>query len=190
MQAETLQATLLGNGPIPTDDAVALVDDPRTDIYAAIQDTNGTILTFGRSRRLATPLQKLALALREGGICAHPGCDARWNRCDADHDPPWDNGGLTDIETMRLMCTREHHPHRHQTDTNITRQPNGTWTVNGETMPSWPPNETGDDTSTFTAQEADNSRFGDETSEHDPPLREACGHDAIRRHVDELAVVD
>ena len=141
VQAETLQAKLLGAGPIPTEDAVALVDDPRTDIYAAIQDADGAIMKFGRSRRLASPLQKLALALREGGMCAHPGCDVRWNRCDGDHDPPWDDGGLTDIASMRLMCTCEHHPHRHETDTNITRQPNGIWTVDGEAMPSWPPSD-------------------------------------------------
>ncbi len=103
---------MLGAGPIPTQDALKLVDDPRTDIYAAIQATNGAIMKFGRSRRLASPLQKLALALSDNGRCCQPGCETSWNRCDADHDPPWDEGGRTDINDLRLMCTCEHHPHR------------------------------------------------------------------------------
>ena len=137
VQAETLEAHILGNGPLPTDDAIGLADDARTDLYAAIQTTNGAILKFGRSRRLASALQKLALALREHGTCAYPGCTTTWQRCDADHDPPWDQGGLTNIDKMKLMCTNGHHTHRHETGKNITRQPNGTWTVNNEPNGTW-----------------------------------------------------
>ena len=139
VQAETLQAHILGSGPLPTEDAIDLADDPRTDLYAAIQTTDGAVMKFGRSRRLASALQKLALALREHGTCAYTGCDVPWNRCDADHDPPWDQGGLTDINKMKLMCTNGHHTHRHETGNNITRQPNGTWTVDNETPEPWPP---------------------------------------------------
>ncbi len=143
MQAETLEAQVLGAGPIPTEDALALVDDPRTDIYAAIQATDGAIMKFGRSRRLASPMQKLALALRDGGICCKPGCTAHWTRCDADHDPPWDEGGRTDIDKLRHLCGSDCHPHRHETGANISRQPDGTWTVDGETLPPWPPPKPG-----------------------------------------------
>ncbi len=115
VQAETLEAQILGDGPLPTDDAIDLINDARTDLYAAIQTTDGTILKFGRSRRLASALQKLALSLRENGQCAWQGCTTPWNRCDADHDPPWDHGGLTDIDKMKLMCTNGHHTHRHDT---------------------------------------------------------------------------
>ena len=137
VQAETLEAHILGNGPLPTDDAIGLADDARTDLYAAIQTNNGAILKFGRSRRLASALQKLALALREHGTCAYPGCTTTWQRCDADHDPPWDQGGLTNIDKMKLMCTNGHHTHRHETGNNITRQPNGTWTVDNEPNGTW-----------------------------------------------------
>lgn len=139
VQAETLAAQILGAGPITTKDVVDSIDDPRTDVYAAIQAADGAIMKFGRSRRLASPMQKLALALRDVGTCCGPGCTAHWNRCDADHDPPWDNGGQTDIEQLRLMCKCQHHPHRHETGTNITRQPDGAWTVDGEILPPWPP---------------------------------------------------
>ncbi len=145
VQAETLQAHILGDGPLPTDDAIDLIDDARTDLYTAIQSSDGAILKFGRSRRFASALQKLALSLREHGTCAYPGCDVPWNRCDADHDPPWDQGGLTDINKMKLMCTHGHHTHRHETDNNITRQPNGTWTVDNEPDEPWPPPPADDD---------------------------------------------
>ena len=139
IQAETLEANVLGAGPIPTENAVALIDDPRTDIYAAIQATDGAIMKFGRSRRLASPMQKLALALRDGGICCKPGGTTHWTRCDADHDPPWDEGGRTDIDKLRHLCGPDCHPHRHETGQHTTRQSDGTWTVDGETLPPWPP---------------------------------------------------
>ncbi len=146
VQAETLQAQILGDGPLPTDDAIDLINDARTDLYAAIQSSDGAVMKFGRSRRLASALQKLALALREGGTCAYPGCTTPWNRCDADHDPPWDTpNGRTDLDHMKLMCTNGHHTHRHETGNNITRQPNGTWTVDNETPEPWPPPPPEDD---------------------------------------------
>jgi hypothetical protein len=139
MQAETLRCNVLGAGPIPTQDALKLVDDPRTDVYAAIQATDGAIMKFGRSRRFASPLQKLALALRDGGFCTKPNCEQPWYRCDADHTKEWDAGGLTDIEELRLLCRCGCHKHRHETGQDHTRQRDGTWTVDNETLPAFPP---------------------------------------------------
>ena len=116
---ETLEAAVLGKGPLPIEDALALVDDPRTELYAAISSIDGAILRFGRSRRLASPLQKLAMAIRQKGRCAATGCLATFARLDADHDPPFDAGGRTDIETMELYCPR-HHAHRHATGAHST----------------------------------------------------------------------
>ena len=138
MQAETFECNILGAGPIPVEDALKLVNDPRTDIYAAIQATDGAIMNFGRSRRLASPLQKLALALRDGGTCVKPGCEAPWTRCDADHIVEWDDGGLTDLVNLRLLDGDECHKHRHETGIGISRQPDGTWTVDGDEFPPWP----------------------------------------------------
>ena len=70
VQAETLQAHILGDGPLPTDDAIDLIDDARTDLYTAIQSSDGAILKFGRSRRFASALQKLALSLH-GSLRVH-----------------------------------------------------------------------------------------------------------------------
>jgi HNH endonuclease len=139
MQAETLRCDIAGAGPIPTQDALKLVDDPRTDIYAAIQEADGAIMKFGRSKRFATPMQKLALALRDGGFCTKPGCEQPWYRCDADHVKEWDAGGLTDIEELRLLCRCSCHKQRHETGQDHTRQRDGTWTVDDETLPAFSP---------------------------------------------------
>ena len=139
MQAETLDCKILGVGTIPTEGALELADDPRTEMYAAIQATDGSIMKFGRSRRLASPLQKLALALRDGGFCSTPGCSASWRRCDADHIVEWDSGGRTDLDNLRHLCRGVCHPHRHETGAAMTRQRDGTWAVDHEVFPSWPP---------------------------------------------------
>jgi hypothetical protein len=142
IKAETLEASIAGVGPIPTEDALALAEDPRTDLYAAIQATDGAIMRFGRNRRLASPLQKLALVVRDGGWCTKPGCEQPWYRCDADHEDEWDAGGLTNIEDLRLLCRCGCHKHRHETGQEHSRQPDGTWTVDDENLPPrnpWPP---------------------------------------------------
>lgn len=138
VKAETLEANIAGVGPIPVEDALKLVDDPRTDLYAAIQATNGAIMKFGRDRRLATHLQKLALVVRDGGFCTKAGCEQPWYRCDADHIDEWDSGGLTNIEDLRLLCRCSCHKHRHETGQDMTRQRDGTWTIDRETFPPLP----------------------------------------------------
>lgn len=116
IKAETLEAEVLGEGPIPTLDALNLIGQARVDLYAAIPNTRGEILNFGRNRRLASPLQHLALAVRDGGYCTQPGCSIPWNQCDADHIQAWERRGPTDLINLRHMCTNLHHPHRHETE--------------------------------------------------------------------------
>jgi hypothetical protein len=129
VQAETLEAHLLGSGPVTTDDAVDLVGAARTELYVAIKSARGEILKFGRSRRAATAIQKLALAVRENGMCTWDACTQRWDRCDAHHDPPWDEGGVTDLDKMTLLCRGDRHPHRHETGEVIEPGPDGTHSV-------------------------------------------------------------
>ena len=120
INAETLQTQIVGHGPITFTEAADLA--AHADLYAAIQSTTGAILKFGRNRRLASPLQRLALIVRDGG-CVWHGCTTDHTRCDADHDPPWDEGGLTNIDDLRLCCRPKHHPHRHETSQNIAQCP-------------------------------------------------------------------
>jgi hypothetical protein len=94
MQAETLECEILGAGPIPTEDALKLVDDPRTDIYA-----------------------------------------------------------VTDIGELRHLCDADCHKDRHETGKGITRQRDGTRTVDGDTFPTWPPPTQADDPPDLESQQ-------------------------------------
>ncbi len=108
-------AEVLGQGPITFDEAADLAaDTARADVYAAVRDTNGAILKFGRSRRLASRLQRLAMAVRDRG-CTSPGCEVPAPYCEAHHEPPFEDGtGRTDLEFMTMRCPPHHH-HRHET---------------------------------------------------------------------------
>ena len=123
INAETLEAEIVGQGPIAFTEAADLA--ARADLFAAIRTTSGAILKFGRNRRLASPLQRLALVVRDGG-CTWAGCTVDYTRCDADHDPPWEQGGTTDLDHLRLMCRCGHHAHLHETGQNIRRSTDGT----------------------------------------------------------------
>ena len=64
-------------------------------------------LDVGRTRRLVTPKQRVALNTRDKG-CAFPNCGrpARW--ADAHHIQHWLDGGPTDLNNLVLLCRRHH----------------------------------------------------------------------------------
>jgi len=64
-------------------------------------------LDVGRTRRLITAKQRVALNIRDGG-CSFPHCErpARWS--DAHHITSWLDGGATDLTNMTLLCRRHH----------------------------------------------------------------------------------
>jgi hypothetical protein len=64
-------------------------------------------LDMGRLVRTATPAQRLAVILRDGG-CTHPGCDAPPEWCDLHHIVHWLDGGRTDLDNLTLLCRRHH----------------------------------------------------------------------------------
>jgi hypothetical protein len=112
-----------------------------TDAYLQplIIDTEGNPLRYGRTRRYATPKQHQALAIRDGG-CIFPGCDMPPAHCDAHHQPPFNNSGTTDTQTMGLLC-RHHHRVTHRpnwhTNADPQRPQHWTWTTpNGRTLHS------------------------------------------------------
>lgn len=110
VDAETLEANIVGVGPVPFGDVVAMVD--RSDLYACIRSTTGGILKFGRNRRLASALQQLALVVRDGK-CVYEGCDAHWNRTQAHHANDFEFGGSTNLDQLALLC-KPHHSYLHQ----------------------------------------------------------------------------
>ena len=63
-------------------------------------------LDLGRSRRIASPAQRIALIARDRACV---GCGASSSWCQAHHVIPWAVGGNTDLEAMCLLCSRCHH---------------------------------------------------------------------------------
>ncbi|PKQ27026.1 MAG: HNH endonuclease [Actinobacteria bacterium HGW-Actinobacteria-4] len=64
------------------------------------------VLDLGRSRRLFSPAQRMALVERDGG-CAHCHAPPIW--CQAHHIQWWDrDGGRTDLSNGILLCTTCH----------------------------------------------------------------------------------
>ncbi len=102
-------ATLADGTPVP----VAVFRDLACDgkLVPAIFDTRGQPLWVGRSKRLATWAQRMALIARDRG-CVGCGADPDW--CQAHHVRSWEADGLTDIENMVLLCSRCHSQVHHE----------------------------------------------------------------------------
>ncbi len=81
-------------------------------VIPAVLGGPSEVLDLGRSSRTATPAQRRALALRDGG-CTAPGCDRPPEWCEAHHTVPWSQGGVTDLRVMTLVCDA-HHDLAHQ----------------------------------------------------------------------------
>jgi hypothetical protein len=79
-------------------------------IRRVLLDPHGAVLHYGRSQRLATTHQRRALTARDTG-CAIPGCSMPAEWCDAHHVIPWQQGGVTDIDNLVLLCRRHHTAH-------------------------------------------------------------------------------
>jgi hypothetical protein len=121
VEAETLRTVIVGHGPVGVDVLPEVL--ARADVYAAIRDgTNRAQMQFGRNRRVASALQRLALlAIRDR--CWVDGCDVPADRCEAHHETEWEKGGRTDLEELTLVC-KGHHRHHH-VDTPIVADRNG-----------------------------------------------------------------
>ncbi|MCU0266713.1 MAG: HNH endonuclease, partial [Actinomycetia bacterium] len=70
-----------------------------------VVDPAGQVLDLGRTQRLFSAAQRLALWVRDRG-CRFPGCGAPWAQ--AHHVEPWQTGGRTDLANGLLLCGRDH----------------------------------------------------------------------------------
>jgi len=110
----------LGDGtPIPTEKIRDLAC--QADILPAIFKGVSQPLDLGRSRRTASPAQRIALVARDKACV---GCGATANWCQAHHIIPWAVQGNTDLDDMCLLCSRCHHK-VHDDRWQIRRKPSG-----------------------------------------------------------------
>ena len=110
----TLQELTAGTGRAITGGGTVL---PMRDVirmarhayhYLAVFDEHsGRPLYLGRSRRIATPDQRVVLYAHDRG-CTHPGCDAPGYWCEVHHVDEWASGGLTDADKLTFACTPHH----------------------------------------------------------------------------------
>ena len=70
-------------------------------------DANGAPLDVGRAHRLATPAQRKAIAVRDGG-CIVPNCACPPDGADVHHVIAWSAGGATDLANLVMLCPRHH----------------------------------------------------------------------------------
>jgi hypothetical protein len=76
-------------------------------IIPAVLDGKSQPLDLGRTARLFSKAQRIALGLRDGG-CTARGCETSVSGCHAHHDDPWSTGGRTDLKNGRLLCPHHH----------------------------------------------------------------------------------
>jgi HNH endonuclease len=112
---------------IRTEQALALAD--QAEVYFAAVTAAGVVVNLGRSRRIATLGQTIALIARDKG-CSFPGCDVPPEWCERHHIVAWVDGGPTNLDNLTLLC-RYHHRQF------LAR--GWTCTMNGDGLPEWRP---------------------------------------------------
>jgi hypothetical protein len=109
---DTLRDQLGAAGLLDTDESITVSQAMRlacnASILPAVLDTAGQPLHLGRSRRIFSSAQRIAMALRDGECRTH-GCSIPATWCEAHHKKPWHRGGLTDLDQGVLLCSWHHH---------------------------------------------------------------------------------
>ncbi|HYF47302.1 MAG TPA: HNH endonuclease, partial [Acidimicrobiales bacterium] len=87
------------------------------DIIPIVLSGDGVPLDVGRTFRLATYWQRLALRALHA-TCAVEGCDVPFDQCEVHHLRPWEKGGRTDLDNLVPLCSY-HHTWVHDLDGNV-----------------------------------------------------------------------
>jgi hypothetical protein len=97
-------------------------------ILPVVLDGKSRPLDLGVAQRYASPAQRLALTIRDGG-CVFPGCDRPHWMCDAHHllEHPV---GPTNLENLALVCETHHHT-VHEGGWNLSPTDEGGWIARG-----------------------------------------------------------
>jgi hypothetical protein len=102
-----LGTALVGDTPITAGEARRLACT--ANLLPAVLGGDSEILDLGRARRLFSPAQRKAMAIRDV-TCRAEGCEIPAAWCEAHHAAdPWTAGGRTDLADGLLLCSWHHH---------------------------------------------------------------------------------
>ena len=87
--------------------AAALEQACEAGIIPVVVTDAGGVISHGRTRRIASPRQRIILAGRDRG-CSFPGCGIPPAWCQAHHVIAWKDGGDTTIDNLALVCGHHH----------------------------------------------------------------------------------
>jgi hypothetical protein len=90
--------------------AAALRLAGQAELALVFTDATGRPLDLYRSRRLASSSQTVALIARDKG-CTFPGCTMPPEWTEKHHITPWQDGGLTNLDNLVLVCGYHHDHH-------------------------------------------------------------------------------
>jgi hypothetical protein len=90
---------------LTVDQALRLADEAA--VAWIVHNSQGGILNYGTTQRLASPKQTLALIARDQG-CSFPGCTSPPEWTERHHVTPWREGGTTDLDNLCLLCDYHH----------------------------------------------------------------------------------
>ena len=121
MRLETLlggiaPATLDTGRKITADTARRLAS--QCGVIPAVFDSEGVMLDMGRTVRLHTKAQRIALRAKHR-TCTVEGCGVPAAYCHAHHKNPWSTGGRTSVKDGTLLCPA-HHRHAHRPGYQVT----------------------------------------------------------------------
>ena len=88
-------------------DLVRLGMDGTSDFLLTVDGLTGVPLHLGRSRRLASVGQRIAMFAVQG-VCSWAGCTTAMSECEAHHIISWLRYGATDIENLTGLCPTHH----------------------------------------------------------------------------------
>jgi HNH endonuclease/uncharacterized protein DUF222 len=128
-ETRTGLATTSYGQQLSVDQALRIAD--QASIAWVVHNSQGGVLTYGTTQRLATRTQTLALIARDQG-CAFPGCTSPPEWTERHHVTPWRQGGGTDLNNLCLLCDY-HHDRIDTDDWTITMQQGVPWF----TPPAW-----------------------------------------------------
>ena len=88
-------------------DLVRLGMDGTTDFILTVDGVTGVPLHLGRSKRLASVGQRIAMFAIQG-VCSWAGCTTAMSECEAHHIISWLRYGNTDIDNLTGLCPTHH----------------------------------------------------------------------------------